>query len=89
MKINYLTTLIMAIPLMLSTSAWAGTNLTDVSKVMVIIEMDKAQKVLEDARTSSQKSISKSRLQEILKQAEDVLGATVQCSSSEVTYEAK
>ena len=61
----------------------------DVSRVMVIVEMDKAQKVLEEARTSSQKSISKSRLQEILKQAEDVLGATVQCSSSEVTYEAK
>jgi len=61
----------------------------DVSRVMVIVEMEKAQKVLEDARTSSQKSISKSRLQEILKQAEDVLGATVQCSSSEVTYEAK
>lgn len=89
MKPNFYPTLIMAIPLMFSTSAWGGTNLTDVSKVMVIVEMDKAQKVLEDARTSSQKSISKSRLQEILKQAEDVLGATVQCSSSEVTYEAK
>lgn len=61
-----------------------GTKFTELSTVMVIVEMDKAQKVLEDARTSSQKSISKSRLQEILKQAEDVLGATVQCSSSEV-----
>lgn len=61
----------------------------DVSRVMVIVEMDKAQKVLGDAKASSQKAMDKSDIQKMLEKAKEVLGATVQCSSSEVTYEAK
>ena len=67
-----------------------GTNFTELSKNMVVIELGKAQEVLTEARRASQRVMSKDRIRELKESAEDVLGATVQCSSSEVTsYEAK
>lgn len=58
-----------------------GTKFTELSTVMVIVEMDKAQKVLTTAKENSQRSISKDEIQKMLEKAKEVLGATVFCSS--------
>lgn len=58
-----------------------GTKLTEISKVMVIVQMEDAQKVLNEAREASQKHLSKDEIQRIKDKADEVLGSMVQCSS--------
>lgn len=68
--------------LILITGNPGGTNFTELSKNMVIVELGRVQKVLGDAKESSQKAMDKSDIQKMLEKAKEVLnGATVFCSS--------
>lgn len=60
----------------------------EVSKVLVIIQMDKAQQVLDEAKENSQKPLSKDEIQKILERAKEALrnvfkkdGSSVFCHS--------
>jgi hypothetical protein len=50
--------------------------------LMVLVELDKANNVIRQAKESSQKALSKQEIEDMLEKAREVLsGATVQTSS--------
>ena len=74
------TTLILAILLELS-SPVGGAKL-DVSRSMIIVELDKANNVIRQAKESSQKALTKEEVAQMLEKAKEVLsGSMVQCTS--------
>lgn len=74
----------MAFLLILSGNTYAGTNFTEVAEKTTFIDLDKAVRVIHEAKISSQKVLSKYEIEKIKEQADSVLnseGAMVVCSS--------
>lgn len=68
--------------LALATPAFAGTSFANLSSAITIIEKERVEKVLDEARRASQSAMSKEEIAAIYDKAiETLTGATVICSS--------